>query len=238
MRNIEAVGIFDLETTGVDVENDRIVSACVGILGRSGVRSVETWIVNPGIPIPEAATAVHGITNEFVSEQGEAAQTAVFEIRAALLTLFAAGYPVVAYNACYDFTILDREMRRHIDPQGGIGIDLHPVLDPYVLDKAADKWRKGSRRLGDVAAHYGIETSDLHNAQQDAILAGRLAFALLDDVRLSGAGAEDIHRWSVKWRLEQQTSLGNYFREKGIDEVVRTEWPIYPILADESGEQS
>ena len=55
--------MFDLETTGVDVTTDRIVTAHVGLLGPDGValRS-QSWLADPGVEIPEGATAVHGIT--------------------------------------------------------------------------------------------------------------------------------------------------------------------------------
>ena len=60
---------FDLETTGVSVSNDRIVQ--IGIVkyyadGRE--KEEKNRLVNPMIPIPEEATAVHGITNEMVKD--------------------------------------------------------------------------------------------------------------------------------------------------------------------------
>ena len=54
---------FDTETTGIDVERDRIVSAALVVqeTPRSAPR-VTRWLINPGVEIPEAATAVHGLT--------------------------------------------------------------------------------------------------------------------------------------------------------------------------------
>jgi DNA polymerase-3 subunit epsilon len=52
---------FDLETTGVDVEADRIVTASI-VRVTAGERSVAEWLVDPGIEIPQEATDVHGIT--------------------------------------------------------------------------------------------------------------------------------------------------------------------------------
>ncbi len=58
---------FDTETTGVDVEIDRIVSAALVVQDAPGLRPrVTRWLVNPGVPVPEAATAVHGLTQEHV----------------------------------------------------------------------------------------------------------------------------------------------------------------------------
>lgn len=62
---------FDTETTGVDVETDRIVSAAVVVQDAPGARPrVSRWLVNPGVPVPEGATAVHGLTDEHLQRNG------------------------------------------------------------------------------------------------------------------------------------------------------------------------
>lgn len=59
---------FDLETTGVSVSNDRIVQIGMIKYYSDGRKEEKNRLVNPTIPIPEEATAVHGITNEMVQE--------------------------------------------------------------------------------------------------------------------------------------------------------------------------
>lgn len=62
---------FDTETTGVDVEGDRIVSAALVIQDGPDARPRSTrWLVNPGIPVPAGATAVHGLTDEHLRSNG------------------------------------------------------------------------------------------------------------------------------------------------------------------------
>ena len=62
---------FDTETTGVDVETDRIVSAAVVVQDAPGTRPrVTRWLVNPGVPVPAGATAVHGLTDERLQRDG------------------------------------------------------------------------------------------------------------------------------------------------------------------------
>ncbi|MDD5720632.1 MAG: exonuclease domain-containing protein, partial [Candidatus Krumholzibacteria bacterium] len=51
---------FDLETTGIDVQRDRIVQIALIRIEPTGQRRSFTSLVNPGVPIPAAATAVHG----------------------------------------------------------------------------------------------------------------------------------------------------------------------------------
>ena len=58
---------FDLETTGVAVAKDRIVEISVFKAFPNGNKESKTWLVNPTIPIPAEATAVHGISNEKVA---------------------------------------------------------------------------------------------------------------------------------------------------------------------------
>lgn len=58
--------IFDLETTGVNVSSDRIVEICILKVNPDASRESKTWLVNPGMPIPEASSLVHGIYDKNV----------------------------------------------------------------------------------------------------------------------------------------------------------------------------
>ena len=69
---------FDTETTGVDVATDRIVTAAVVTRDATGTRA-RTWLIDPGVPIPPAATAVHGITTEQARTEGRAPRAALDE---------------------------------------------------------------------------------------------------------------------------------------------------------------
>ena len=60
---------FDLETTGVNVVNDRIVEISVIKVNPSGKEDSKTWLINPGIPIPNVVSAIHGITDEMVKNE-------------------------------------------------------------------------------------------------------------------------------------------------------------------------
>ena len=58
---------FDLETTGIDITKDRIVEISILKVYPNGNKESKTWLVNPTIPIPKAASNVHGITDERVA---------------------------------------------------------------------------------------------------------------------------------------------------------------------------
>ncbi|MCZ7557287.1 MAG: 3'-5' exonuclease [Bacteroidia bacterium] len=70
------LAFFDLETTGVSIQTDRIVEiAVVKLLPKGGMKEL-TYRVNPEMPIPKEATAVHGISDADVALEPTFAQLA------------------------------------------------------------------------------------------------------------------------------------------------------------------
>ena len=172
---------FDIETTGTNTESDRIVTAAVSCVGDARPAEHHSWLVSPEIDIPAEATSVHGITTEQARAEGRTPVEAVEEITAALAEQLHQGVPVVAFNARFDLTILDREAQRHglqplFDRVGGTAGML--VVDPLVLDKHVDRFRRGKRTLVAVCQHYRVPLTDAHAANVDALAAARVAFRL------------------------------------------------------------
>ncbi len=226
----DRLGVFDLETTGVDVESARIVTACIAVLDADGhVVDRWDWLADPGVEIPDGAADVHGITTEQARAEGRPTEFVVAEITQTLRTLFGLGIPVVVYNAPYDLSLLDRECRRNeLAPL----VDPSPVVDPLVLDKAVDRYRKGKRTLEAAAVRYGVPLDDAHDAGADAIAAGRVAQALAaaypDDLAVSIA---DLHGRQGVWYAEQAARFQDYIRRQKGDEsfTASTAWPVkYP----------
>ena len=60
---------FDLETTGVNITKDRIVEISYIKVFPNGQEQEKTIRVNPGMPIPPEATAIHHITDEDVKDK-------------------------------------------------------------------------------------------------------------------------------------------------------------------------
>ncbi len=207
----DLLGVFDLETTGIDVETSRIVSAHVGVIDSSGT-SVELtdWLADPGIEIPEQASAVHGITTERARSQGRAADEVVAEIVAAIRAILDRGIPVTIYNAPYDLTLLNREAIRH-----GVAplVDPSPIIDPLVIDKAVDRYRKGKRTLEAAAITYGVDLADAHDAGADAVAAGRVAQAIARRYAAElGNDLAALHARQIDWCAEQAASFEDYMR--------------------------
>jgi DNA polymerase-3 subunit epsilon len=231
--HLRPLAAFDLETTGTDPERDRIVTAAVSVVGASIAGDHRSWFLDPGIEIPAGATAVHGISTERAQSEGMDARTAVQEITAILAARLREGTPVVAFNARFDLTILDREARRHglvplVERVGGPSGLI--VIDPFVLDKHLDRFRPGKRTLGAVCAHYRIKLEEAHAANSDALAAARVAYRLASVVpELREADLHSLHAEQIQWAAEQAASLQDYFVEMGRPEHVEGAWPIVPM---------
>ncbi|MFJ6772684.1 exonuclease domain-containing protein [Kitasatospora sp. NPDC091257] len=224
---------FDTETTGVDVENDRIVSAALVVqLAPGEPARTTTWLADPGVPIPDGARAVHGITDEQVRAHGRPARTVVAEVTRALAAEARAGRPVVVMNAPYDLTLLDRELRRHhgLTLTAGLAASGLVVLDPRVLDKHVDRYRKGRRTLTDLCAHYGVVLAGAHDAAADAAAALALTRRIGSryPAALGGLSAAELHLRQAIWHAAQARGLQNWFDRSGTPERVDLSWPLRP----------
>lgn len=208
------LAVFDTETTGIALDTTRIVSAHVSLLDHTGhVSEARDWLIDPGIEIPERATAVHGITTEFAREHGREPAEAIADIVAVLTAYLDSGIPLVAYNASYDFSILDREAQRYgLDPIA----DARPIIDPLIIDKAVDRYRKGKRTLEAATAHYGVILENAHDAAADAVAAGRVAQAIArvhaDKLAMT---ALELHDAQIAWAADQAASFAEYLRSQG-----------------------
>lgn len=222
---------FDIESTGVSPEDDRIVTATVSVVGGDAPIDSVSWLANPGVEIPLEATNVHGITTEKAMAEGRDPADVVDEITTMLEREVSKGFPIVAFNARYDLTMLDREARRNeVEPL----IERVPpgslfVVDPLIVDKQLDKYRKGKRTLTDVCAIYNVTLLDAHAADADAIAAARVAWRQGEKFEELAIPLEELHQLQVAWAAEQAASLQEYFKSQGRDETVEGAWPIVPL---------
>ncbi|NGN65774.1 3'-5' exonuclease [Streptomyces sp. A7024] len=226
-----ALAAFDTETTGIDVENDRIVSAALVVQTHANAAPRTTsWLVSPGIEVPAAATAIHGLSNLHLQQFGRWPAPVMEEVGRALAAQSAAGVPLVIMNAPFDLTILDRELRRHRASSLNAYLGSAPlcVLDPYVMDKHLDRYRKGRRTLGDLCAHYGVELSEAHEAAADARAALQLVRAIGRQYteRLGEMTAAELHARQAIWHAAQARGLQSWFTRTGSTETCDPAWPL------------
>jgi DNA polymerase-3 subunit epsilon len=228
---------LDIETTGVDLDADRIVAAAISILGGGRPPEHHYWIVDPGVDIPADATAIHGITTERARAEGRHPQDAVREIITTLTEQSGEGVPVVAFNARFDFTVLDREAVRYGLP----GIASHTgtsiaVIDPYVLDKQFDRFRRGKRTLTAACEHYRVSLDLPYASNTHAIAATLLALRLVGRVpELRAVDPTGLHRRQIDWAAGQAASMEEYLRREGCQDRVEHAWPIVPTTTQTRG---
>lgn len=214
---------FDTETTGPDPLTARIISAACVEVGAAGVVSRRTWLVNPGIPIPPEATAIHGITDGMAAK-GTPHSTACVEIANVLMTAWARGLPVVAMCAPYDLTVLNNGLAPLDRWMAG---SIPAVLDPLVIDRACDPYRKGKRRLIELAAHYGVRLDGAHSSDGDALAAARVVWK---QARLYGEIAEhtlaEMQAFQANAHAAWAANFEAHLRKQGKNEIINLEWPM------------
>ena len=153
------------------------------------------------------------------------------------------GMPIVAFNLSFDWTVLDRDLRRNgLAPmEERLGVEHLPLVDPHVIDKHIIPRRKGSgmRKLKPTAEIYGVTITDWHTAEAAALAALLIAEAQFErHPWLSQLGVAGLYGAQQGWCAEQRASLQEWFRttatpEQGgdPDKVIDTAWPLRPLPA-------
>ena len=225
---------FDTETTSVDVETDRIVTACIGRVDQPGPWRSTTELVACGYPISPGATAVHGITDERAAH-GIHPIKALAWIDLELQAAWERGAPVIAFNAVFDLTIADREMRRHL---GRPLLINGPVIDPFVLDQAMVVKRRGKRNLITTCGHYNVKLTeaDAHTAGGDTHAAVRLAWAIGRKYpEIGNSSLADLQKAQARWYVAQRENKFEWLRSQGkTPDDLNTTWPMAPYVEREA----
>lgn len=218
---------FDSETSSRDPDTAFLVSAA--LVDREG--KTRTWLVDPGSrEIPAEAVAIHGISTERARAEGRPAEECLEEISQALVAQFSAGQGLVVFNAPYDLRVLSGELERHglMSLPERLGGPLAPVVDPLVIDRGVEPYRKGKRNLGAMCEYYGVELTNAHTASGDA----SAALALAEEIgarhaELASASLAELHQrqtdWSLAFARNRQEWLDRSRPDHGT--VVDGTWP-------------
>lgn len=159
---------LDTETTGIDTQKDRVVEVACVLVRPGQPKSIWSTLVNPGVPIPEGATAVHGIADADV-----AGAPSFADVVDDLLVRVSAADAIVGYNARrFDVPLLVAETER-AGRSWPAGV---PIVDAMLL------WHYLQPRSLIGAASYwlGSEHRDAHGAVPDAVMTARVLDAILE----------------------------------------------------------
>ncbi len=177
--------VVDFETTGIDpLEAAPVSVAAVRFEGGKEVASFYS-LLKPGVPIPEGASAIHGITDEHVKDAPD-----IEDVAHELFTVGEDALPV-AYNASYDRTIL----HRFISGTDTYLFDPRQLwLCPLVVIRDVDKYVKGTGRhkLETCCKRWGVELDGAHNALADARATGRLLWKLYANNKVRNYQADQL----------------------------------------------
>jgi DNA polymerase-3 subunit epsilon len=186
------VVFIDTETTGTKPGRDRTVQ--IGFARFEGGVCVahEHSLVNPGVPIPESATEIHGIRDADVVLAPTLETVFASERVAALLE----GAQPAAYNAPFD---------RHFVPPFGDDWTW-PWLDTLSLVRVVDRYAKGKGRhkLGVTCERHSVALPSAHDAGADARAAGELFYKLMPKIDgLSGYTLGQLLRWQREQEADE-----------------------------------
>lgn len=175
---------FDLETTGTSTTTDRIVEIAIARATPDEVVR-RSRLVNPGGPIPKAASDVHGITDEMVAD------APTFSNIARSLSDFIEGGVFVAYNGLrFDLPLLEAEFLR-----AGVEFDgeARHLIDPFIVFT-----RQESRDLASALRFYCGEAHDgAHRGDADIDAAAKVLLGQLDRYEELPTEAEALAAWCL-----------------------------------------
>ena len=170
--------VFDLETTGIDTQKDRIVQICV----KDG-DNIITRLINPEIPIPKEARDIHGITDDMVKNEP------TFKQVSKSLYALMSGRDLATFNGNYfDIPLLINEFSRC-----GIDFDVSGVK---LIDVSNIYRRLNPRDLSSAYKQYtGLEMDGAHNAEND-VLATEILLRLMQERHSDVLSEQDLDLYS------------------------------------------
>ncbi len=172
---------FDVETTGTDIVSDRIVQISVLKVFPDMSEEVRTRLINPGVPIPVQASAVHGITDTDVADQS------TFRSYAASIFQFFSGCDIGGFNSNrFDLPLLVEEFAR-------CGIEF-PEPGTRLIDVLTIFHKKEERTLGAAYRFYcGKSLDNAHNAEADVRATLEVFKSQLERYEDVGSSIDEIH---------------------------------------------
>ena len=220
------LAVLDLEATGVDPRSARIIEVALLQFETDGSSTaLIDRLIDPGVPLPPEVTELTGISPGDLTERGGDPGQVLAATRDAITGLVDNGVPIVIYRAPYDWPLLDTELARN--GLGALpGVPPAILIDPLVLDRHVDRYRKGKRTLGFVAAHYGVRLDDAHRAAGDAAATVAVARRIAEEypeLHLDGPG---IVALQVEAHETWRKSFNEYLEKINASRSLVTEsWP-------------
>jgi DNA polymerase III subunit epsilon len=168
--------VFDTETTGLHPsEGDEIIQigAIRIVNGRILYDEIMDQLVDPQRPVPAESIAIHGLTSEMLK-----GQPTIDSVLPAFYH-FAEGSVLVAHNAAFDMSFLQRKEKR-----SGVRFD-HPVLDTLLLSSIIHP-NQEQHSLDELARRFQVPILGRHTALGDAIVTAEILIKLIPLLQAAG----------------------------------------------------
>ena len=180
----KAICFIDLETTGINVSTDRIVELAIVKIMPDASKQIKRKLVNPEMPIPKAATEVHGITDEMVH------QAPTFKQIANEVKQFIEGADLAGYNSNrFDIPMLNEEFLR-----AGMSVNLE---NRKLLDVQKVFHMMEQRTLSAAYKFYcNKNLEDAHSAEADASATWEILEAQLEKYPMLGNSVESVVKFT------------------------------------------
>jgi len=223
------LAVLDLETTGLKPDQDRIVEIAIVKIDPDGKTTPYVRKINPQIPIPPEATAVHGIRDEQVKDEPS------FKAVAQEISNFLQGCDLAGFNlASYDLRMLQREFER-----AGVkfSTDGRAIVDAKQIYHA-----KEPRDLEAACRHYlNEEHTHAHSALDDVLATWRVINAQVrryQDLPRDPAGINTLFNKSVdsegkfEWNGQQVAFTFGKYRGRLLQQVAETDAEYLTWIVD------
>lgn len=220
------IAIIDLETTGTNLANDRIVEIAIVKIGIDGSRIVKRKLINPLMPIPKGSSDIHGITDVMVKD----AQT--FKQVANETKQFIEGCDIGGYNSNrFDIPLLVEEFLRS-------GLEF--TLDGRKLVDVQRVFHMIEQRTLSAAYKFYCDKilEDAHSAEADAVATWEILLAQVERYPQIGntidsitkfCGEEDVVDFARRFIKIDGIEVFNFGKHKGrpVADVLKSEPQYY-----------
>lgn len=194
------IAVVDVETTGLDPEQDRVIEVGVVHMLAGEVQDVYSSLINPERELPPEVTSITGIKPD------ELVSAPTFEAVAEILHGWLEGRVFVAYNLPFDRGFIQHEFAR-------VDVTWNPAqcVDPLVFARQLQQ-KQGSKRLTAVCERMGITLDAAHRAAHDAEATGHVLYGLRDQLP---AGLDDLLLLQAQWAQQQENEMAAWRNRKG-----------------------
>ncbi|MCX8081919.1 MAG: 3'-5' exonuclease [bacterium] len=169
MKEIPELVVLDVETTGLDPVEGRIVEIALIRIKEGNVVEKFVTLLNPEVKIPPEVSFIHGIKDEQIKD------APLFRDIAEKVLEIINGRTILVHNADFDIPFLKKELNL-------CGLDLSEIKVIDTLAIARNYFCFPKNSLSTIALYYEIDISGYHRAEADAMITYKVYCKLIEEL--------------------------------------------------------